>query len=213
MINEVATGEMKDLIRDVGINSDMDFMSSVEFQKNRDNLLAWQSDNNFKYFANALFTPIDMTEYETMFTGFGEMSGFLPISGANQMTPYMEELLPARDQLSSREAYEKRDINARSLNHYDLVEAARAEAEADEEEEEDGDEYGSEGGDEEGDGEESEEEYGEEKPDPRFEAMPEDKHDVTPAEKRYFLHGEQLKDRFNEVELDAFMKLLNIRPS
>jgi hypothetical protein len=29
---------------------------------------------------------------------------------------------------------------------------------------------------------------------------------------RYFRHGEKLRDRFNEVELDGFMKLLNIKP-
>lgn len=27
-----------------------------------------------------------------------------------------------------------------------------------------------------------------------------------------FMHSEKLKDKFNEVELDSFMKLLNIKP-
>ena len=31
-------------------------------------------------------------------------------------------------------------------------------------------------------------------------------------EDRYFNHNETLKGKFNEVEIDAFMKLLNVKP-
>jgi len=35
--------------------------------------------------------------------------------------------------------------------------------------------------------------------------------DLTPEDK-YFLHNETMRSKFNEVELDSFMKLLNITP-
>ncbi len=31
-------------------------------------------------------------------------------------------------------------------------------------------------------------------------------------EDRYFQHGENLRGKFNEIELDSFMKLLNVKP-
>ena len=33
-----------------------------------------------------------------------------------------------------------------------------------------------------------------------------------PLEDKYFMHGENLRNKFNEVELDSFMKLLNVKP-
>ncbi len=39
MINEVATGEMRDLIKDVGINNSMEFSNVSDLQKSRDALL------------------------------------------------------------------------------------------------------------------------------------------------------------------------------
>ena len=31
-------------------------------------------------------------------------------------------------------------------------------------------------------------------------------------EDKYFMHGEKLRNKFNEIELDSFMKLLNVKP-
>lgn len=34
---------------------------------------------NFTYLMNALFSPLDMTDYEDAFVGFNEVGGSLPI--------------------------------------------------------------------------------------------------------------------------------------
>ena len=36
---------------------------------------------NFNYFMNALFSPLDMTDYEDNFVGLNEVGGALPIAG------------------------------------------------------------------------------------------------------------------------------------
>ena len=95
---------------------------------------------------------------------------------------------------------------ARNKTHLELLQAkdAEAEEEAEEEEEEEegeeGDEEGEEGGEEEDYGEEEEEEYD-------FEGIEDLK-----FKERYFNHGEHLRNKFNEVELDSFMRLLNVKP-
>jgi hypothetical protein len=46
MLNEVATGEMRDLIRDVGINNDtITFYNTEDLQKKRDQLFTYPSDH------------------------------------------------------------------------------------------------------------------------------------------------------------------------
>lgn len=88
--------------------------------------------------------------------------------------------------------------------------AADAGGDEEEEEEEEGEE-----GEEEGEGEEAAEEAEEQEP------LPTGREDVFPLEpmvastdmeERYFMHGENLKNKFNEIELDSFMKLLNVKP-
>lgn len=40
--------------------------------------------------------------------------------------------------------------------------------------------------------------------------------DIIPplkVEDRFFMHNEQLRKKYNEVELDSFMKLLNVKPT
>lgn len=73
---------MRDLVRDVGINNDsLEFTNVADLQKKREQLLVFPSDHNFSYLMNALFTPLDMTDYEDTFVGFNEIEGSLPISG------------------------------------------------------------------------------------------------------------------------------------
>ena len=71
--------------------------------------------------------------------------------------------------------------------------------------------------DEEGEGDDyGEEEYGdydEEEGDDEPEWTTEDKHRVKHPQNRYFERNEKLHQRFNEVELDSFMKLLNVNPT
>lgn len=164
-----------------------------------------------------------MTEYESTFVGFNEIPGALPISGYSHLKPVLEDLWPQKDALISMEVPEKRKILARGKTHLELVEARIAAAEADEEEDEE--EYGEEeGGDEEGEGEEGEGE-GEE-----GEAEGEEEEEAGPlgneepelrtdpqiesygGEDQYFMHGEKMRSKFNELEIDSFFKLLKIRP-
>jgi len=80
----------------------------------------------------------------------------------------------------------------------------------DDDEEEEEEEEGEEG--------EGEEEAEEEEASPD-EYVPEeeewsDREDIPhlDTEDRYFVHGENLRNKFNEIELDSFMKLLNVKP-
>ena len=79
-INECAFGEMKDLIVDVGITPDtIEFMNVQDIQKKREGMMVHTSDHNFNYLMNALFTPLDMTNYEDTFVGWNEVEA-LPIN-------------------------------------------------------------------------------------------------------------------------------------
>jgi len=211
-LNEATYGEMRDLVRDVGINSDnLTFMNVGDLQKKRDQLFVHGSDHNFGYLMNALFTPLDMTDYENTFVGFNEIGGGLPINTPQLLRPVIEEPWPQSHGLVALEPVEKRPLLARSKLHKELLEAKIAEAEADGDEDEDEEEGGEE---EEGEGEEEAEEEagGEEEETVEEEYPPKERIQHLPLEDRYFQRGEKLRSKFNEVELDSFMKLLNIKP-
>ena len=91
------------------------------------------------------------------------------------------------------------------------AEEEEEEEEEDEDEDEDEDEEGDEEG-EEGDGEEDEEEDDEEAGEEEEAGVPDDYVPHAPLENRYFMHNETLRSKFNEVELDSFMRLLNVKP-
>lgn len=112
------------------------------------------------------------------------------------------------------ETIEARPVIARGNMHKDVVEGRGAAEEEDDdggmedygEEEEEGEE-GEEAVEEPEEEAEEEEEYPEEEVYP-----PEPKIAHGPLEDPYFMHGENLRNKFNEVELDSFMKLLNVKP-
>mmetsp|Transcript_34566 Transcript_34566/g.25693 ORF Transcript_34566/g.25693 Transcript_34566/m.25693 type:complete len:284 (-) Transcript_34566:32-883(-) len=213
MLREFTMGEMRDLVKDIGINPDQKFINAIELQKHKDDLLHYASDYNFKNLASAIITPIDMTEYEYHFTGFGEANSY-NLWGINMLDQYDEDPIMEKDAFHTQLPEEKREPMARNLNHLDILEAAIAAKEAGEEEDED-DEYGSEGGDEDEEGE-GDGDYGEEVPekmDLRFEPPRELSLDKPVSEFRYFNNGEEIYDKFNDVELDAFLHILNIRPN
>jgi hypothetical protein len=107
---------------------------------------------------NALYTPLDMTDYEDKFVGFDEFGGLLPLAHTHTLRQIMEEPFPQTNALPAMEAIENKPKWARSKAHKEMQDAKALEAEAeDEEEEEEGDE---EGEDEEGAGEEGAEEEG-----------------------------------------------------
>jgi hypothetical protein len=213
-LSDSSYGELRDLVREIGIHPDnMEFMNVGDLQKKRDQLMTQPSDQSFSYLMNALFTPLDMTDYESNFVGFNEIAGGLPIEDAQLLRPAMEELLPATHALASIEPIENRPQYARSKTHREYLEtkAAEAEAAADEEEEEE-----EEGGEEEGEESEGEEEAAEEEEDEDGKSdgewPPKDRVAHPDLENRYFVRGENLRNKFNEIELDSFMKLLNVKP-
>ena len=109
---------MKDLVKDIGINSDsLEFMNVGDLQKHRERLLFHPSDHNFNYLMNALFTPLDMTDYEDNFVGWNEVGGLLPIQGHNLLKPVTEEPWPANHATVGMEKVEKRPMLARGKMH------------------------------------------------------------------------------------------------
>jgi len=71
-INEAAWGDLRDLLKDVGINRQTIRFSNVsDMIKTKDNTLM-DSDNQWRNFANARFTMIDMTDYEYDFPSLNE---------------------------------------------------------------------------------------------------------------------------------------------
>ncbi len=102
---------------------------------------------------------------------------------------------------------------ARNKAHRELLETKAAEAEAEEDEEEEEEEEGGEEEGAEGEGEEEEAAEGEEEEAAEEETYPpQQKVPHIPLEDKYFQRGENLRNKFNEVELDSFMKLLNVKP-
>lgn len=164
---------------------------------------------------NALFTPIDMTDYEEDFVGWDELSGALPINNVSWLSPIQEEPHPQIDKVPVLEEMENRPINGTSPTLKGILEAAAADIEP-----EDDTAYGAEGDDDYGDyGEEGEgdDEYGdygdygpEEIPDdPEWGAV---KSTKKHHDDRFFLNKSKLMENYNEVEIGAFMKLLSVKP-
>lgn len=114
MINEVAVGEMRDLVRDVGINNSMDFYNFSDLMKAREGMV-FPSDHNFTYLLNALFTPLDMTDYENTFVGFNEVGSDLPMDASTNMAWQIEEPWPTRD--IDRDLPERKPEPARTTFH------------------------------------------------------------------------------------------------
>jgi len=102
---------------------------------------------------------------------------------------------------------------ATSKTGRELQEARAAEAEEeDEEEEEEGDDDEDEEEEEEGEGDEEEDEEEEEDEGAEETGVPDDIMRTINPENRFMNHSENLREKYNEVELDSFMKLLNVKP-
>lgn len=94
-LNEVAWGDLRDLLKDIGINREtMKFYNTSDIVKNNDALMKGSDKNVRENLMNARFTQVDMTDYEQDFTGFNEIKGELPVEGFNQMSEKMPELWP-----------------------------------------------------------------------------------------------------------------------
>lgn len=221
-VHEASWGDLKELLTDIGINKEsIRFMNSQEWQGLREQDL-WGETDNIKKMMNARYVLADMTDYENDFPSINEVAGF---QVENKMA--IQNLLQTWPQTDCRavdiEEMEKFPALGTGSTHkggvLDRIEAAEMESEEDEDEEEDDDdededeegEGDEEGGDDEGEGEDEEdEEEGEEKEDPL--ALPSPRVMAPPDESRYYMHDETMRESFNEVELDSFMKLLNVKP-
>jgi len=166
---------------------------------------------------NARFTQVDMTDYESDFTGFNEIIGELPIEGLNQLSDRLPELWPQTNSMVEVNDMEKMDTGANVSKTGREMQEARAEAAMEEEEEDEEEEDDDDEDDEEGEGDEEEEDEEEDEDDEgegeeEEEGMPDDTMRMAREENRFHQHHETLRSKYNDVELDSFMKLLNIKP-
>jgi hypothetical protein len=109
-LNEAAHGDMKDLIRDVGIAKDkIPFYNLNQISQVKNNQ-TYGSDANFHFLMNAMFTPLDMTDQEDSFVGWHEVGGDLPINRQSWLKPLMEEPHAQSDKRAGIESIEKAPI-------------------------------------------------------------------------------------------------------
>jgi hypothetical protein len=217
-VNEAAWGDLRELLKDVGINkSTIQFANVADILKAKDSLLH-VNDKQFNNLKGSRFTQVDMTDYLYDFPSANEIGGSLPITNLGLLNATNPEAWPQTNSLIEVNELEKFPKNATSKTHKEAQEARDAEEEEEEEEEEeddddDEDEDGEEGEGEEGEGEEDEEEEEEEEEegeDP--DAIPDEQIKKSGEEDRFFMHNETMRSKYNQVELDSFMKLLNVKP-
>jgi hypothetical protein len=78
-LNEASYGEMRDLVSDVGIRDEtIEFTNLAKLNKMKEQS-QFVSDAQQRYLQNALYTPLDMTDYEDQFVSWRELPGALPI--------------------------------------------------------------------------------------------------------------------------------------
>lgn len=214
-LSEGSWGELGDLVKEVGIQRDtIPFFNLEKFRMHKDNLVH-DSDHQFAYLQSALFTPLDMTDYETQFVSWNEIPGMLPLNRPNWLMAIAPEPHPQIDSLASIEQIENIPRYATSPTLQGLVEAHYADPEEDEEEY-----YGKEGGDDDEYGDEDEEgedegeaDYGDyDEEEAGEEWPPKDVLASAKSEDRFFRAGESLRGKYSEVEIGSFMKLLGVKP-
>ena len=94
-MNEVAWGDLRDLLKDIGINREtLKFYNTGDMVKNNDAQIKASDKLVRDNLKNARFTQVDMTDYEDDFTGFNEIIGEMPVEGLNQLQGKLPELWP-----------------------------------------------------------------------------------------------------------------------
>ena len=209
---------MRDLLKDVGISkTTIQFSNVADLLKTKDKMLSG-TDKQYNNLRGSRLTQIDMTDYLYDFPSANEIGGSLPIQNMNLLAALNSESWPQTNSLIEINELEKWPKNSTSKTHRDNQEARDAEEEEEEEEEEedddeDEDEDGEEGEGEEGEGEDDEEEEEEEEEEGESaDDLPDEQLRKSPEEDRFFMHNETMRNKYNQVELDSFMKLLNIKP-
>lgn len=156
-MSEGAHGELGQLVKEIGIErATIPFYNLERFRKYKDNMIH-DSDGQFKFLMGALFTPLDMTDYETDFVGWNELPGAVPLERPNWLTRIAPEPHPQIDALAAIEVIENAPRFGTGLTMQGLLDGHYADVEEEEEEF-----YGSEGEDEDGYGDEEGGEGGEE---------------------------------------------------
>jgi len=214
-LNESAYGDMADLLTDINVRDEtIPFMNYAKLKENKANLLH-ESDSQFKYLMDAMFTPLDMTDYEDTYVGWNELYGSVPLNRISWLTPLMGEEHPKTDQLVEIAEREKPVVYGTSPSHQAFADDRAADpedpeewtgygAEVEDDEDEDYDEE-----------EEEDEEYGdedEEYDEEEDEWPPKEQLASVDLQDRFFLAEDNLRKQYNEIELGNFMKILNIKP-
>lgn len=210
-----------EFFNDLGLKpKEMSYFSIGDTLNRIDDQLESNDDWNLMNYINGIFTELDMSDYmDVRVEGIDNYGrGTETTIHLSQMSPEFLDMHtePVNNAVQEFEELDERPNFSRSGAHQSYLEdkaleALEAEAAAEEEEEDDDDDE--EGGDEEAEGEDDEDygdEYGEEDPD----ARPWDTNIYQPkGEKPLLTANQNLRDKYNEVEIEAFMKLMNIRPT
>lgn len=158
---------------------------------------------------------LDMTDYESDFASWAEMPGEIQFTGIGQLMEKEGWGWPMTHSRIEFDTLEALPVNSTGRTHREGQEARAAEAEEEEEEDEDDDDDDDEDEDEDeegGDDEEEEEEDEDEELEDEDQIPANWRMQEKPKEDRFFRFGENMWNSYNEVELDNFMKLLNIKP-
>lgn len=152
-----------------------------------------------------------MTDYENDFPSINEV-GNVYLQNVGALGSIAPEKWPQTNTRIEVNELETLPLNVTGKTHKEVVEARMAEPEEEEEEDEEEDDDEDEEGDEEegGDDEDEEEDDDDEEEE---EGIPADKHKRISVENGFFRHHDTLRGKYNERELDSFMKLLNVKPT
>ena len=86
---------MKELLKDIGIKKEnLIYYNFEDYKKVMDTYQLMPSDRKIQYFKNALFVPLNMTDYEESFIGFNELGSSLPLGDLSMVRSINPEPIP-----------------------------------------------------------------------------------------------------------------------
>ena len=220
-IAESAFGEMKDLMNEVYVRKEtLPFKNLAEINRHKAETLIHPGDDNFKYIINALFMPVDMTDYEENFVGFNEAQGLVPFSNVNWMQRFNDDLPECSDALPNPDKTREEFHTGTGPTFTGIIQDKYTEtdppeydvygAEDDDDDDDDDEDYDEEEEDE--DYGDYGDDYGAEDP---LEADDKMRYDAKHAEERdmnFLRANEHMRDKYSDTEIEQFMNLLNITP-
>lgn len=209
-----AFGSMLKLRNEIGL--DDRFMTSFLRVRDQQEVKNYQKedpimDHGWHYFLNALFIPLDVMDYEDHYVGPGEDTMGDLYDVEEKLHLFQDFDLYERDpSLQVVEMDDARPPNYfRSNSHEENAPALGGDDDDDDFDEDEGDE----------------EDEGESLPSPSYENPLYSEEDFEEPEwpyknrdlpdrsfNEYFDEGENIRERFNDVEIDSFMKFLDVQP-